>query len=154
MKKKIKYLVMDVDGTLTDGMIYVGNSGELCKGFYVKDGLGIKKIIEHGIEPMILTSRESDIVVQRCMELGIDFIYQGVRNKKEKLKEIMQERKIASEELAYIADDVNDLEALKLASFRACPNDAVFEMRNACNFVSHYNGGHGAVRELCDYLCC
>lgn len=151
--EKIKYLVMDVDGTLTDGMIYIGNSGELCKGFYVKDGLGIKKLMERGIEPMILTSRESDIVVQRCMELGVGSIYQGVRNKKEQLEKIMRERKILREELAYIADDVNDLEALKLAAVRACPNDAVFEMKNACNFVSHYNGGHGAVRELCDYLC-
>lgn len=150
---KIKYLVIDVDGTLTNGMIYIGNSGELFKGFYVKDGLGIKKIMECGIEPIILTSRESEIVVQRCREIGISCIYQGFHDKKKKLEEIMQERGIISENLAYMADDINDLEAIKLAFLRACPSDAAFEIRNACNFVSHYGGGHGAVRELCDYLC-
>lgn len=148
----IKYLVIDVDGTLTDGVVYIGNSGELCKGFYVRDGLGIQRIISRGIEPIILTSRESEIVVQRCKELGITNICQGVKNKREKLEDIIQEHKIGSDELAYIADDINDLEAIQLAYIRACPNDAVFEIKNVCNFVSHYNGGHGAVRELCDYL--
>lgn len=148
----VKYLVIDVDGTLTDGTIYIGNTGELCKGFHVKDGLGIQKIISKGIVPVILTSRYSEIVIQRCRELGISEIYQGVNNKKEGIEKIIEKYEIKAEELAYIADDVNDLEAIQYAFIRACPNDAAFEIKNICNFVSHYNGGCGAVRELCDYL--
>lgn len=148
----IKYLIIDVDGTLTDGTVYIGNTGELCKGFHVKDGLGIKKIIAKGIVPVILTSRNSQIVVQRCKELGIEEIYQGVNDKKEGIKRIIQKYDIKTEELAYIADDVNDLEAIQFASVRACPKDAVYEMKNVCNFVSHYNGGYGAVREVCEHL--
>lgn len=152
MAKMIKYLILDVDGTLTDGKVYIGNTGELCKGFYVRDGLGIQKIIEKSIVPIVLTSRESEIVVNRCCELGITEIYQGIKNKREKVEEIIQKHEIRAEELAYMADDVNDLEAIQLAYIRACPEDAVFEMKNVCNFISSYRGGQGAVRELCDYL--
>ena len=148
----VKYLVLDVDGTLTDGIVYIGNSGELCKGFSVRDGLGIRKIMERGIIPIILTSRESEIVVNRCIELGITEIYQGIKNKKDCLKKIIEDYKIILEELAYMADDINDLEAMQLAFVKACPKDAVFEIKSICNFISHYNGGHGAVREFCEYL--
>lgn len=148
----IKYLIIDVDGTLTDGLVYIGNSGELCKGFYVRDGLGIQRIIKAEIVPIILTSRESDIVINRCRELGINEIHQGISNKRVYLERLMQEKNILNDELAYIADDINDLEAIQLANVRACPQDAVKEMKDICNFISRYNGGRGAVRELCDYL--
>ena len=135
----IKYLVIDVDGTLTDGVVYIGNQGELCKGFFVKDGLGIKKIMEIGVCPVILTARESEIVVQRCQELGIQQIYQGVKDKKRALQKI-------------IADDLNDYEAMQLAGLKACPADAVTEIVEICDFVSDYNGGRGAVRQLCELI--
>ena len=146
----IKYLVIDVDGTLTDGVVYIGNQGELCKGFFVKDGLGIKKIMEIGVCPVILTARESEIVVQRCQELGIQQIYQGVKDKKRALQKIMAESYIRTDELAYIADDLNDYEAMQLAGLKACPADAVTEIVEICDFVSDYNGGRGAVRQLCE----
>lgn len=143
---------MDVDGTLTDGIIYIGNEGELCKGFYVRDGLGIQKVIKRGIRPIILTSRESELVLKRAAELGILEVYQGVSDKKEFLEKYIKENNIMYEEIAYIADDINDLEAIQLAGKRGCPSDAVLEIRNVCNFVSSYRGGHGAVREFCEYL--
>lgn len=148
----IKYLIIDVDGTLTDGTVYIGNTGELCKGFHVRDGLGIQKIITRGIVPIILTSRISQIVIQRCEELGIKEIYQGIKDKKEGIERIIQKYGIKAEELAYIADDVNDLEAIQYACIRGCPKDAAFEIKDVCNFISHYKGGYGAVRELCEYL--
>lgn len=148
----IKYLVVDVDGTLTDGTVYIGNNGELCKGFYVRDGLGLQRIIKKGITPIILTSRQSDIVINRCRELGINEIHQGVAEKKYYLECLMKERNIAGKELAYIADDINDLDAIQLAQIRACPRNAVEEIKCKCNFISKYNGGQGAVREFCDYL--
>ena len=148
----IKYLVMDVDGTLTDGIVYIGNQGELCKGFYVKDGLGIQKIKEIGVCPIILTARESEIVVRRCQDLGIEQIYQGAKDKKGTLEKIMDEYHIRKDELAYIADDLNDFEAMQLAGLKACPADAVSEIVEISNFVSKFNGGKGAVRQLCEYI--
>lgn len=147
-----KYLVIDVDGTLTDGTVYIGNHGELCKGFFVRDGLGIQQLISSNVEPIILTSRESRIVVERCKELGIKQIYQGVKDKKKMLEKIMKDNNIKKEELAYIADDINDIFAIELASIKACPADAVSEMKNICNYISIYKGGQGAVREICDYI--
>ena len=109
-------------------------------------------MIRAGITPVILTSRESDIVLQRCKELGIELIFQNVKDKKAKLLEIEREMDVESEEIAYIADDINDLEAMKLAGIRGCPADAVSEIKEICEFVSHFNGGRGAVREFIEYI--
>lgn len=150
----IKYLVIDVDGTLTDGRVYIGNNGELCKAFCVRDGIGIKAVIKNGIIPIILTSRESEIVIRRCEELGITNIYQGAEDKKTKLVQMMEALSIKTNELAYIADDINDLDAMKLAGVRACPNDASPEIKQISDFVCYANGGEGAVREFCDHILC
>lgn len=150
--KKVKLFIMDVDGTLTDGIVYIGNNGELCKGFYVRDGIGIQNLVIAGITPIIFTSRESKIVLQRCKELGIKYIYQNVKNKKEKLQEIEKELDAESKEIAYIADDLNDLDAMKLVGIRGCPADAVSEVKKICEFVSQFNGGRGAVREFTEYI--
>ena len=151
-KSLIKIVVMDVDGTLTDGIVYIGNDGELCKGFYVRDGIGILNLMKAGMIPVVFTSRESGIVVQRCRELGIDHIYQGVQKKEEKFREIMKEMGVKPEETAYIADDINDYEAMKLAGIRGCPADAVTQIKEICDFISSYDGGKGAVRDFIGYL--
>ena len=148
----IKILVMDVDGTLTDGIVYFGDSGEICKGFYVRDGLGIQRIMKIGITPIILTSRNSELVKSRAKDLGIEEVFIGVKDKKVFLENYIKENNLIAENLAYIADDINDIEAIQLAKYRGCPSDAVMEIRNVCNFVSNYPGGRGAVREFCDYL--
>ena len=150
--EKIKMLIMDVDGTLTDGIVYIGDHGELCKGFYVRDGIGMLNLIRAGITPVILTSRESDIVLHRCKELGIDLTFQNVKDKRVKLLEIEREMDIKSEDIAYIADDINDLEAMKLAGIRGCPADAVPEVKKISEFISKFNGGRGAVREFIEYI--
>lgn len=152
-KKLIKYLVMDVDGTLTDGKLYIGNKGELFKAFDIKDGYGIKNILKAAkITPIIITGRKSKIVENRCNELNIKKIYQGIKNKSEKLANICKD--ISS--VAYIGDDDNDLECMKLVlknkGIVGCPFDASKNVKNISSFVSRHKGGKGAVRDFCEYL--
>jgi 3-deoxy-D-manno-octulosonate 8-phosphate phosphatase (KDO 8-P phosphatase) len=155
MKKQIKYIVMDVDGTLTDGKIYMGNDGEVMKAFNIKDGCGIHDIaIPSGIVPIIITGRSSKILENRCAELGIDSLYQGVSNKIEKLNEILNGEDY--NRVAYIGDDINDLPCM--LSIKAaggvvgCPADSAKEVLNIAEFISSANGGEGAVREFIEWL--
>ena len=157
MKMKIKYLVMDVDGTLTDGKIYMGNQGEICKAFNIKDGCGIHDIlIPAGIRPVIITGRKSEILENRCKELGITDVYQGVKNKTEKLSQLLDANDNGYDSVAYIGDDINDLECMlmvkKHGGLVGCPSDAVDQIRNISDFVSGKQGGDGAVRELIEWL--
>ncbi len=153
--KRIKYLVMDVDGTLTDGKIYMGNDGEMCKAFCVKDGCGIHDIlIPAGIIPVIITGRTSKILENRCKEIGIEKLYQGISNKIEKLDEVLQGESYG--EVAYIGDDINDLSCMsvlkKNGGIVGCPADAVGKVLDIADFVSDRNGGDGAVREFIEWL--
>lgn len=153
--QNIKYLVMDVDGTLTDGKIYMGQNGELFKAFSIKDGYGINDILPKlNIIPIIITGRQSDIVENRCKELHINLVFQGVHNKLAKLKEIIGADNLSS--VAYIGDDLNDLELMREVKINGgiigCPKDASNEIAEISDFVSSYNGGNGAVREFINYL--
>ena len=153
MNKNIKYLVMDVDGTLTDGKIYMGNDGELCKAFNAKDSCGIHDIaIAASIVPVIITGRKSEIVLMRCKELGIKEVYQGVSNKIEKLLSVADDLS----EVAYIGDDINDLsamEAVKVAGgVVGCPSDAVKKVKGMADYVAEHKGGDGAVRDFIEWL--
>ena len=150
---KIRYLVMDVDGTLTDGKIYMGANGEVCKVFNIKDGLGIASIaVCNGIIPIIITSRKSDIVMNRCKELGIENVQQGSLNKVESLKQVCSELST----VAYIGDDLNDLPPMKLihdnGGVLGCPADAAKEIKDIVDFISSKNGGDGAVREFIEWI--
>lgn len=149
----IKYLVMDVDGTLTDGKIYMGNDGEIMKAFSIKDGCGIHDIlIPAGIIPVIITGRSSRILENRCKEIGIQEIHQGTSNKIEKLFSITNNLST----VAYIGDDINDLSAMlpiKEAGGKiGCPADAVAKVKEIADFISTKNGGDGAVREFIESL--
>ena len=153
MKNKIKYLIMDVDGTLTDGKIYMGQSGEIMKAFNIKDGCGIHDIlIPSGIIPVIITGRTSDIVMNRCKELGIKQVYQGVSDKIGKLKEIAQD--LSS--VAYIGDDINDFGCMmpvkEAGGIIGCPADAAEKVKDIVDYVAVHNGGDGAVREFIEWI--
>lgn len=143
---KIKMLVMDVDGTLTDGKIYIGSHGEMMKAFNVKDGYGIVQLKEAKILPVIITGRESEIVMQRAKELKITELYQGVENKLECLKQVADKYQISSQEIAYIGDDLNDLECMEYCGLTACPRDAMEEIKQKVDYVCDVDGGKGAVR--------
>ena len=151
--KKIKYLVMDVDGTLTDGKIYMGNNSEVFKAFDIKDGCGIHDIaIPAGIIPIIITGRESKILINRCNEIGITEIHQGIRNKAEKLLSITSDLSL----VAYIGDDINDLSCMKTVKsgggIIACPKNAVQKVRDISDYISGHDGGDGAVRDFIEWL--
>lgn len=153
--KKIKYLVMDVDGTLTDGKIYMGNEGEVMKAFSIKDGCGIRDIAAlSGIVPVIITGRASKITENRCKELGIVNLYQGIGNKLKKLDEFLGEEPYSL--VAYIGDDINDLPCMipikEAGGIVGCPADADKRVIGISDFVSNKSGGDGAVREFIEWL--
>ena len=144
---------MDIDGTLTDGKIYIGKNGEIFKAFNIKDGYGINNMLKkNNIIPVIITGRDSKIVSKRCKEIGISHIYQGVCEKREKLDEILRKFQVSYEEVAYIGDDINDLSCIQLCGITACPNDAIDEVKKIVTYVCKNKGGDGAVREFIDIL--
>ena len=151
--KLIKILVMDVDGTLTDGCIYMGPQGEAMKAFHAQDGYAIAQILPKlGITPVIITGRNSQIVANRASELRITHLHQGVSDKLSLLQEIARELGADREAVAYIGDDLNDLDCIRWCGLTGCPADAVPEIRSAVDFVSSRNGGRGAVREFIDFI--
>ena len=150
---KIKMLAMDVDGTLTDGRIYIGAGGEVVKAFDVRDGYGIKHILpRYGIIPVIITGRQSAIVERRCAELDITELHQGVADKLGKLKETAEKHGIPAGEIAYIGDDVNDIPCMEYAGLSACPADAASAAMAAADYVCRCAGGRSAVREFIEYI--
>ncbi len=145
-------LVMDVDGTLTDGKIYMSANGELMKAFNIKDGYALVHLREYGIEPVIITGRLSEIVKNRCSELKIKEFYQGVENKSFKLRELCEKYLISLNQVAYIGDDLNDMTCIQICGLSACPADAIKIVRDKVDFVCDAKGGDGAVREFVDYI--
>ena len=143
---------MDVDGTLTDGKIYMSANGELMKAFNIKDGYGIARLRDYGIEPVIITGRSSEISSQRCRELKIIELHQGIDNKSFKLREICQKYQVDLSQVAYIGDDLNDLPCMNICGFSACPSDAMGQVKGKVDYVCEAKGGEGAVREFIDYL--
>ena len=148
----IKILFLDVDGTLTDGQIYMGNNGEVFKSFHAHDAVGLRKLPKEGIETIIITGRESELVNIRGKEMNITEVHQNVMDKESKLKEILKEKNISPDEAAYIGDDENDYEAMILCKYRACPKNATKRIKDISNFICQYDGGFGAVREYCEYI--
>lgn len=148
----IKLVLLDVDGTLTDGGIYRGNNGEELKRFNVKDGYVIVNAQKLGIEFGIITGRKSELVEIRSNELKIKYLYQGISKKTVILKEIMQKTGLKKEEIAYMGDDLNDILIMKQSGLTGTPKDAADEVIQIADFVSEKNGGSGAVREFVEYI--
>lgn len=149
----IKVLIMDVDGTLTDGSIYIGNDGEKMKRFDVKDGYGIREILPKiGITPVVITGRISRIVEIRCKELGIERLIQGSRDKASDLKKMLKDLRVEESHAAYIGDDMNDYEAMKIVGIRGCPQNSVSEIKMVSDYVTKACGGNGAVREFIEWI--
>ena len=147
----IKLLVLDVDGVLTDGGMYFGESGEEFKRFDTKDGRGIIRLKALGIEIAFLSSGLKSVAIQnRAERLGINRVSVSTRPKKEVLTEWMQELNIGPGQVACIGDDVNDLEIIGLAGLSACPADAVEAVKNSVDLILTKKGGKGCVREFID----
>jgi YrbI family 3-deoxy-D-manno-octulosonate 8-phosphate phosphatase len=150
--RKVELLVMDVDGTLTDSAMYYSAKGEELKRFSTRDGMGISLLHLHGIKTAIITSENTAIVSARAEKLKIERVILGSKEKLTDLQIIADEMKLSSENIAYIGDDINDLDVIKWAGVGACPSDAVQEVIEAADYVCNKPGGNGAVRELADMI--
>ena len=149
----VKLLVMDVDGTLTDGKIYMGAQGEAIKAFHVRDGYGIHDLLpKYEITPVINTGRVSPMVENRAKELGITEVYQGKADKLSILEGVLAEKGLSFAYVAYMGDDLNDLSCMEKCAIVGCPGDAVSQVRNLSSFIAPHNGGEGAVRDFIDWL--
>lgn len=148
----IKLIVLDVDGTLTNGKLYVSNLGDEIKAFNVKDGLGITQAIAQGKEIAIITGKTSQIVTKRCQELGVKEIHQGIKNKIATLDTILEKYGISYNNVAYMGDDLIDLAVMKKCKLTGAPKDSVNEILSIADFISSKNGGDGAVREFIEYI--
>lgn len=155
-----KLLFLDVDGTLTDGKIYMGKQGEEVKAFNIKDGYAIANILpQNRIIPVIITGRQSEIVSRRAEELGIECCLQNIKEKKLEMIKIANSYGIYQDEngilprTAYMGDDIPDYDSMQIVEKKGCPQDAVPEIRQIADFVATQNGGEGAVREFIEWLC-
>lgn len=150
--QKIKLLILDVDGVMTDGRIVFDANGVETKFFNVKDGHGIKMLQRAGVEVAIISGRESQVVTNRAAELGIDRVFQRCLDKLTPYRSLLAATGLVDEQVAFVGDDVIDLPVLRRVGFAAAPADAVAETLAAVHFVTTNRGGWGAVREVCDLI--
>lgn len=147
----IKLLALDVDGTLTDGGIYVFDAGMQCRKFNAKDGLGVKRAVAQGLEIGIISHSLVDgMIVKRAEMMDVKRVYVGQAPKLEVLAAWCEELDIGFDAVAYVGDDINDLPVLEAVGLAACPADAMARVKNACDVVLDRRGGEGCVRELLD----
>ena len=149
---RVKLILLDVDGVLTDGSIRLGAGGDEGRTFFVRDGLGIRMGQEAGLQFAILSGRESAAVARRAAELGIAEVQQRVRNKGPAFREIVDRLGFGTEATCFVGDDLIDLPALRLAGLAVAPADADPEVRSRAHYVTRCAGGQGAVREVVDLV--
>lgn len=150
--RNIKLLILDVDGVLTDGSIHVSEKGEETKSFYVKDGYGLKLLMECGIELAIISGRKSGAVDRRAKELGVKMVFQGVKDKGPVCRQIMEQAGLKESEVASVGDDLPELSVFRHSGIRIAVADAVQEIREAADLVTSHEGGRGAVREVSEWI--
>lgn len=150
--KKVRLLVLDVDGVMTGGEIIYDDAGNESKAFDVKDGHGIKLLMRSGVDVAIVTARTSRVVKFRAENLGIKLVYQGMKEKGSALDDILIKTGLGTDEVGCMGDDIVDLPVLMRAGFSACPADAVSEVRERVDLVTRAAGGKGAVREAAEEI--
>jgi 3-deoxy-D-manno-octulosonate 8-phosphate phosphatase (KDO 8-P phosphatase) len=149
---QIKAIFFDVDGVLTDGKIIYDDTGRESKQFNVKDGYIISHLKKAGILVGIITGRESQVVSNRAAELKLDFCHQGIMNKHEVFEKLIQFHKLKKKQVAYIGDDINDLDILRECGLSACPADALDYIKINVDVVTDAKGGQGVAREISDLV--
>ena len=149
---RVRLLVLDVDGVLTDGRLFYGPKGELLKAFHVRDGYGIKKVAESGITVAIISGRKSAAVARRAKELGIRHVTQGAQDKLAALRKLAKARGVSLEECACVGDDSPDAPILAAAGVGIAVADAHEDAISVADLITTRSGGQGAVREVCDGL--
>ncbi|MEQ1530263.1 MAG: 3-deoxy-manno-octulosonate-8-phosphatase KdsC [Methylococcales bacterium] len=150
--KKIKLLILDVDGVLTDGKLFFDNAGNEYKSFHARDGHGIKLLRQTGVEVAVISGRKSHIVDMRMKSLGIEHVYQGHENKIAAFAEIIAKIGINPEQAAHVGDDLLDLPIMTRVGLSIAVNDANFAVKQHADWCTTLPGGLGAVREVCDLI--
>jgi 3-deoxy-D-manno-octulosonate 8-phosphate phosphatase (KDO 8-P phosphatase) len=150
--KRISHIVLDVDGTLTDGGIYYDEQGNELKKFNTRDGAGFFAARHAGIRVIVLTGRESLSVSRRMKDFQVDVVRQNIKDKRAWLRDYMAEHGIRREEAAYVGDDLNDLAAMRLTCFAACPLDACAEVKAEAQYISGRKGGEGVFRDVVELI--
>lgn len=148
MIQNLKWMVIDVDGTMTDGGIYYDNYGNELKKFNVKDAAGIFAAHYSGIKVVVLTGRECKATEKRMNELKVDYLFQNIKDKHEFITEFMKENMIKKDEIGYLGDDLNDLTSMQETGYIGCPADSCAEIKKIADYVSEIKGGDGAVRDM------
>lgn len=152
MKCRIKLIIIDVDGTLTDAGIYYDEHGNELKKFCTKDAAGFFAARNLSIKTMILTGRECAATTRRMEELHADYVYQNIKNKVKFIKQFIEENHLLKDEICYIGDDLNDLAPMRFAGYIGCPKNSCKEVLEIADYVSQFNGGHGAVRDVIEHI--
>lgn len=150
--RQVRLMIFDVDGVLTDGGLRYGANGETLKTFHVLDGHGIKLLQQFNVNTGIISARESAIVTKRAADLGISMLLQGVHDKRAAFEQLLAESGFAAEQCGYMGDDLIDLPVMTRVGFCASVPNAHPEVRSRAHWVSDSMGGHGAAREVCDFI--
>ena len=149
---RIRLLLTDVDGVLTDGSVYYGPEGEVMKRFSIRDGMAVERLQEVEVQVGLITGENSPSVLRRAEKLRISLVVLGCKDKSAKLDDIMEEYGYSEEEIAYIGDDVNDLEVMKRVALPATPSDGLPQVQEISLYTCSQPGGHGAFRELAEMI--
>lgn len=150
--KKLKLLILDVDGVLTDGKLFFDNLGNEYKSFHARDGHGIKLLRQTGVEVAVISGRKSGSVALRMKNLGIELVYQGHENKLAAFYEVIEKTGITPEQAAHVGDDLLDLPIMTRVGLAIAVSDANFAVKQQADWCTTLAGGHGAVREVCDFI--
>jgi 3-deoxy-D-manno-octulosonate 8-phosphate phosphatase (KDO 8-P phosphatase) len=150
--ERVKLMIFDVDGVLTDGSLTYDANGEITKTFFVLDGLGIQLLQKTGVQTAIISARQSPIVVTRARDLGINHVYQGIHDKRVAFARLLEETGVSVEQCGYVGDDVIDLPLLLKVGFAATVPSGHPEVQHRAHYVTRAPGGRGAVREVCDMI--
>ncbi len=149
---KVKLLICDVDGVMTDGGLFFGDNGLEYKAFHSRDGLGIIMLQRSGIPLAVITARTSDVVTHRMKNLNIDLVFQGQRNKVQAFEQICQDLQLDSTQVAYVGDDLVDLPVMRKVGLSIAVADAHERVKQQADWTTEHKGGHGAVRDVCELL--
>ena len=150
--KRVKLMIFDVDGVLTDGGLRYGADGESFKTFNVLDGHGIKMLQQSGVKAAIISARNSAIVAKRASDLGIAVLRQGVHDKRAAFEQVLTELGLTASDAGFMGDDVIDLPVMTRVSFAASVPNGHHEVRSRAHYVTESGGGRGAAREVCDFI--
>ena len=150
--KKIKLIATDVDGVLTDGGMYYSSKGDVLKKFHARDGMAVSILKKNTIPTVIITKEKNQIVKKWSSKMNIDKLFDGVKNKEKVVSKLCKSYGLSENNIAYIGDDVNDLEILKKTGFAATPKDGNLEVKKIVDYICKNRGGEGVLREICDLI--